>query len=107
MKRAWVVYVEQGIGSELNNVLDAAEFYGPYTERQAHRLRDLLNKLFDEVFEGESEGMAAQVMCLDVTRPTAVLGHYIETLGGKGDTADVLSSRKPRLYNPESGAGRE
>lgn len=107
MKRMWIVYVEQGVGSELNNTLDAAEFFGPYTERQAYRLRNLLNRLFDDVFEGESEGMVASVMCTESLKPTAVLDHYIEALGNKGDAADTLSSREPRLYNPESGASRE
>ncbi len=46
MKKTWVVYVQMGIGHELNNTVSESEWYGPYTETQAKALENRLCKLF-------------------------------------------------------------
>lgn len=71
MKRTWVVYVEMGIGHELQNTISEADWYGPYTESQAEALAARLNAILDD--PNEPEHAVARTMPLDSLSPREVV----------------------------------
>jgi hypothetical protein len=79
MIRTWVVVVEAGgVGHEMHNTLDAAEFFGPYTERQAERLAERLTHELAAIAEdeGDTEPRYAHAMPLEHVSPNDVMRRY-------------------------------
>lgn len=68
----------QGIGHELNNVIDEAEWFGPYTELQAERLAASLNKLLAD--PDNVEHPIASTMPLDSASPREVIRKIKQSL---------------------------
>jgi hypothetical protein len=71
MKRIWIVYVEDGIGAEMNNCITESEFYGPFTESQAKSLADKLNGIFAD--DPDDERKVATAMPLDCSPPRKII----------------------------------
>lgn len=64
MKRTWIVYVEMGIGHELQNSIDDSDFFGPYTKSEADAIASRLNAIFDQE-EEHHEHQVAKTMPLE------------------------------------------
>lgn len=76
MKRKWIVYVEMGIGHELQNSTDDSEFFGPYTQGEAEGIAKRLNDIFDQ--DENDEHQVAQTMPLEHLSAHELVRRYVE-----------------------------
>lgn len=73
MKKTWCVYVGMNEGHEYNNTITFADWFGPFTEKQAKNLEKRLNKILVKQADGDCEHNAATAMCLEELSPREVV----------------------------------